>query len=135
MKPKLYIISVLLLCAITYAQKQPHCGRFMDENDVAELETLVADDYDYPGDDMDLLADITTAIIDMYNEKEEFEVFFLMNDGQNITIEIVGQFKKGMVDEIACYILKSNLKGLPKVRWLLFLDEPTNNVVALIKSR
>ncbi|MHA3786618.1 hypothetical protein ACX0HA_00295 [Flavobacterium hauense] len=127
------LIAALLFSIYSFGQN-PACGRTITNDEMAVLNRENVKQYEYKDSDFDMLADLTTEVMGLYNDNYVFEVFFFMKDKKRIGITIAGSFNDEIRDRISCYLLVTKMKGLPDKRFLLFQDVTSEKVVYKITN-
>jgi len=127
------LITVLLFSIYSFGQN-PACGRTITNDEMAVLNQGNDKQYEYKDSDFDMLADLTTEVMGLYNDNYVFEVFLFMKDKKRIGITIAGSFNDEIRDRISCYLLATKMKGLPDKRFLLFQDVTSEKVVYKITN-
>jgi len=75
---------------------------------------------DYKDKDLDLLADITTFIIDSNPEKEAYECFFNKREKNLLVLDVLGLENEASIDKTICALIENKEIKLPKNTIILF---------------
>jgi hypothetical protein len=122
-------VIALFISVCSFAQNSPICGRAISNEEMAVLSQEMVKRYEYKDNDLDILADVTTEVMGLYDDNYVFEVFFFMKDRKRIGINVIGSFNDEIKEKISCYLLATKIKGLPDKRFLLFYDEQSEALV------
>jgi len=97
--------------------------------------TLNLGTYDYPGDDFDLHGKVAELVQNISGDEFILETFFFLRDEDKIGILFMAEFPDGLIDKLSCGILTEYIAGLPKNRFMLFIDEPTGKLNSAIANK
>ncbi len=130
----LLVVIALISCAGHIEKEEKNCGVEMSVSEVAEVNKTGAN-YNYKDSDLDLLADITTGVHELFNDQYEIEVFFAMHSKDKIALYVIVPDDENMIEKIRCYILTTNLKDIPKNRLLLFYSDQNDTFLSAFKTK
>jgi hypothetical protein len=119
------IITVLLLsifamsCGQSYRSSYTYqCATQLTNNEIYDAQQNSL--YDYSNDDLDLLADITTFIIDSNPEKDDYECFFNKRTKDLLILDVYGLEDEAKIDNTFCELIKNQNIELPQNVIILF---------------
>lgn len=114
-----FLFSILTSCGqnskIVYKYK---CAKQLTENEIKNYQINTFENYS--DSDLDLLADITTFIIDSNPEKDSYECFFNKREKKLLVLDVFGLENEDKIDKTLCNLVENKQIKLPKKTIILF---------------
>jgi len=116
-------IFFLLLSLVSCGQnskstREYKCAKQLTENEIREYQFNTFKDY--TESDIDLLANITSFIIDTNPEKDSYECFFNKRKKDLLVLDVLGLENESKIDETICSLIENKEIKLPKNTIILF---------------
>ena len=120
---KLILLFSLVITLTGCGQNSEHkynftCASKISKNEVKDFENNSFEDYS--DSDIDLLAEITTFIIDSNPENESYECFFNERKKDFLVLDVYGLENEKKIDETLCKLKANKDIKLPKKTYFLF---------------
>ena len=114
----IFFVSFFTGCSQTLKSSYKFkCAEQLTESEIDNLENTFKD---YTDEDLDLLADITTFIIDSNPEKDSYECFFNKREKKLLVLDVLGLENEEKIDKTVCGLLENKKIKLPKNTIILF---------------
>ena len=118
------------------AVKEKYCGIELTGFEVIDLKTLVNSGFKGTEEDTKLIQKIVNDVNDLFEDKYEIGMSFILKDKDKVAIYIQGPEEPAVVEKVCCYLLGSDVDSiLPKERKLLYYTEAHTNIVAGIQTK
>ncbi len=130
------LCGLMLIACDTQPPLDKYCGQELTNTQVIGIKTQGENSYEYSDADLDLLADLTTEVQELFNDTLVIEVFFFLKDRDRIGLYLIGPDDKAVLKKISCYLLdKETTDRLPMDRYLLFYSNENEDLVAGIRKK
>jgi len=119
-----------------FAKKDKYCGIELTGFEVIDLKTLANSGFKGTEADQKLIKDIVNEVNDLFEDKYEIGMAFIMKDNEKAGIYIQGPDDAAVVEKVCCHLLGKDMDGrLPKERKLLYYTEAHTNIVAGVQTK